>query len=70
MRFLPESDRELFVRDATEALRAATELGSYAGVDLVVEQWRHTAEIWADPELAEVLTSPVDAPAGDPVRRP
>jgi hypothetical protein len=70
VRYLPASDRERLVRDLAEALRTAADLGNYAAFDLTVEQWRHSAEIWADPELAEALTSPVKRPLGKRVRRP
>ena len=36
----------------------------------LVEQWRHTAEVWADPELLATLTSPIDRPDGRPVPEP
>jgi hypothetical protein len=70
VRYLPASDRERLIRDLAEALRTAADLGNYAAFDLTVEQWRHSAEIWADPELAEVLTAPVKRPLGKRVRRP
>lgn len=70
VRYLPSSDRERLVRDLAEALRTAADLGNYAAFDLTVEQWRHSAEIWADPELAEALTAPVKRPLGKRVRRP
>jgi hypothetical protein len=70
VRYLPERDRELFLRDLAEALRTSAELGSYAAFDLTLEQWRHSAEIWADPEAAEALTAPVNEPLDRPARRP
>lgn len=70
VRYLPASDREQFIRDLAEALRTAADLGNYAAFDLTVEQWRHSAEIWADPELAEALTKPVKKPLAKRVPRP
>lgn len=70
VRYLPAEDRQQFVRDAAEALRTAADLGSYAAFDLTVEQWRHSAEVWADPDLAEALTHPVKKPFGKRVVRP
>jgi NADPH2:quinone reductase len=39
-------------------------------LDLLLTQWRHTAEIHADPELAAALAGPFDGPDGGLVPRP
>ena len=44
-----------------ETARAAAEIGNMAHVVPVIEAWRATAEIHADPELYKALTRPLDA---------
>lgn len=53
VRFLPEHETDAFV---TEALRA----GNAATFVAVVGAWKDTAEAYADPELLETLTTPID----------
>ena len=46
-----------------------TELDNFAPLAQLVDEWRATAEIHADPKLARRLRRPI-APAGDLVARP
>jgi hypothetical protein len=69
-RYLPDDDQDLFARDLLHAIQASADLGSYAGVELTVSQWRATAEVWSDPDLAERLGTPVDPPTVIDVIRP
>ena len=69
-RYLPDDDQELFARDLLHSIRASADLGSYAGVELTVSQWRATAEVWSDPDLAERLSTPVVTPTAIDVIRP
>lgn len=68
VRFLPTEDVRAFVLELVEVLRAAESVGNPAPVAQVITEWRHTAEIHADPELVAVLTQdgsdfgPVPAP--------
>lgn len=55
-RFLPADDAELFLSELADILRAAERLDTYAPVLQKVVQWRHTAEVHADPEVRAVLT--------------
>ncbi len=56
VRFLPREDVQAFLVELVDTLRAVEELGSPAPVVQVITEWRHTAEVHADPELFAVLT--------------
>jgi hypothetical protein len=60
--FLPEADFEAFVAELVTVARGATELGNLAPVAVLLTQWRHSAEAFADPVLLEILTR---EPEGD-----
>lgn len=59
LRFLPREDVQAFVLELVDTLRAADSVRNAAPIAQVVTDWRHTAEIWADPELLARLQSPV-----------
>lgn len=67
--FLPTSDRATFVEDFTRIVVAAAELDNFAALALLVDEWRATAEIHADPRLARRLRGPISAD-GKAVTRP
>ena len=50
--FLPTEDVQAFVVELVDTLRAVEELGNFAPAAQVITEWRHTAEVHADPELA------------------
>ena len=54
-RFLPDDDRRQFVTELVQTLRGADDLDNLAPVTQVIVEWRHTAEVHADPELAAAL---------------
>lgn len=56
MRFLPDDDKELFAVEIVQTLEAANSLGTPAPVVQLITEWRHTAEVHADPRLVEILT--------------
>lgn len=56
VRFLPREDVQAFLVELVGTLRAVEELGSPAPVVQVITEWRHTAEVHADPELFAALT--------------
>jgi hypothetical protein len=56
VRFLPMEDVQAFLVELVETLRAVEELDSPAPVVQVITEWRHTAEIHADPDLLATLT--------------
>jgi hypothetical protein len=70
--FLPEEDFELFVTDLISVSRGAADLANLAPVAVLITQWRHTAEVHADPDILAIVTSetegdlgPVPAPPAD-----
>ena len=69
--FLSENDFEAFVAELVVVARGAAELGNLAPVAVLLTQWQHTAEVYADPVLLEILTrepegdlGPVPVPPG------
>ncbi|MGW0891000.1 DUF6247 family protein [Saccharopolyspora sp. NPDC002578] len=57
VRFLPAEDVRAFVVELVETLRAAESVDNHAPVVQVITEWRHTAEVHADPELFSQLTN-------------
>jgi hypothetical protein len=70
MRFLPDEAARDFAAEFAETARAAAELGNMAPVAPVIEAWRATAEVHADPALHKALTMPLDGTDHGPVPRP
>jgi len=69
--FLPEADFDAFVTELVAVAQGAAALGNLAPVAVLLAQWRHSAEVYADPVLLEILTrepegdlGPVPAPPG------
>lgn len=60
--FLPESDIELFLDELIRVVRGAAAVENLAPIATLLTQWRHTAEIYADPALLAILTR---EPEGD-----
>jgi hypothetical protein len=67
--FLPEDDFDTFVRDLVTVAQGAAALGNLAPVAVLLTQWRHSAEVYADPALLEILTREPEGDLG-PVPRP
>lgn len=59
-RFLPEDDQRLFLTEFADTLRAIEDLDNLAPVAHLINEWKHTAEIHADPHLAAILTQDGD----------
>ncbi|MBA4866195.1 hypothetical protein H1V43_33715 [Streptomyces sp. PSKA54] len=55
--YLPAHDVREFSVELVEALGAAAELDNTAAVAQLITEWRHTAEVHADPELYAALTT-------------
>ncbi|MBC6449527.1 hypothetical protein [Actinokineospora xionganensis] len=55
VRFLPREDMQAFVVELVETLEAAGSLGTPAPVVQLIAEWRHTAEVYADPGLLDIL---------------
>ena len=63
--FLPEADVDLFVTELVTVAQGAAELGNLAPVAVLLTQWKHSAEVYADPVLLEILTAgPPEGHAG------
>jgi hypothetical protein len=60
--FLPEADFDAFLTEFVAVAQGAAALGNLAPVAVLLTQWRHSAEVYADPVLLEILTR---EPEGD-----
>jgi hypothetical protein len=60
VRHLPEDARQEFAAEWLDTITAATDLDNNAAVDVLVAEWRSTAEVYADPELYAMLTRKID----------
>jgi len=70
VRHLREEGRKEFAAEWLDALSAGAAMGNNAAVEVVVAEWRSTAEIYADPELFARLTRPLDGTDYGPVPPP
>src|SRR5947207_9255359 len=61
--FLPEDEREEFFEALTSTAAACVELDTFEPLAHLIEGWRATAEIHANPELAELLSVQRRGPA-------
>ena len=66
---MPERDRRLFAEEMSQLMTEAAETDDLAPVEQALREWRVTAEIYEDPELAKRLTEPRSA-YGERVPRP
>ncbi|KOV19780.1 hypothetical protein [Streptomyces sp. XY152] len=57
VRFLPDGAVREFLVEFVETARASTDLGTIEPISQVIAEWKHTAEIYADPELYAALTA-------------
>ncbi len=62
--FLSREELRQFVVELVSTIRAAESIDNPAPVAQVIDAWRHTAEVLADPELAAVLSAPSDEDFG------
>lgn len=72
VRFLPPGDVEQMADEFVATAEAAAAMGNTAAVSQLLAEWRHTAEIHADPDLHRILGTsstgdfgPVTRPAGE-----
>ncbi|MFI6579026.1 hypothetical protein ACIBFB_24835 [Nocardiopsis sp. NPDC050513] len=63
VRFLPPEDVRAFLAELSEMLTSIEELDTNAPVFTLVTQWKHTAEVYADPETLAALTRQRDPDA-------
>lgn len=69
VRFLPAADIDAMADEFVATTEAAAAIGNTAAVSQLLIEWRHTAEIHADPDLHRTLTKQPLADFG-PVPRP
>lgn len=67
---LPEAERKAFILELTQTLLASEDLQNFVPVGQVIREWRATAEIHADPELAKRLRKPISKAHGKQVKPP
>lgn len=67
--FLPPTARERFYAELFECVEGAVELGTLAPVARLLDEWRVTAAVHADPDLARRLHGPLPGD-GATVTRP
>lgn len=60
--FLPERAREEFAVETAETLRACASIGRYTAFADLIEDWRNTAGVWSDPNLAAALQGDISEP--------
>lgn len=61
--FLPDDEREQFFEALTATAAACIEVDTFEPLAHLIEGWRATAEIHANPELAKILNVPRSGPA-------
>ena len=57
VRFLPPEDIATMAAEFVSTADAAASIGNTAAVSQLLTEWRHTAEVHADPELYRALTA-------------
>ncbi|MEQ3549978.1 hypothetical protein WIS52_05805 [Pseudonocardia nematodicida] len=67
---LPDDDRRRFAAEFVRAVSASAELGRWSLLAQVVQEWKATATVHADPALAAELSRPLDAADHGPVPAP
>lgn len=69
LRFLPADAIDELVTEFVDTVPAAAAVNNMAPVSQLLTEWRHTAEVYADPELYAVLSQPHEGDFG-PVPEP
>ncbi|MBO0802847.1 MAG: hypothetical protein J2P25_07200 [Nocardiopsaceae bacterium] len=70
VRHLPDDEKKEFAAEWLDTLSAAADMNNNAAVETLVAGWRATAEVYADPELYEILTREHDKGDYGPVPPP
>jgi hypothetical protein len=55
--FLPEADRDQLLAELIEVAQGSASLRNLGPIAVLLEQWRHSAEIHADMEIYEQVTA-------------
>lgn len=66
--WLPKADRAMCLKELVDNLWACSDAETFAPFVQALTEWRHTAEVWADPELAKRLRAPSDGEGPELVR--
>ena len=69
-KYLPDEERELFLEEFAQELAAAASIEDFRAVAQFLQEWKATAEIHADPELARRLAGPHKITHGGRIPRP
>jgi hypothetical protein len=69
-RYLTETGRANFVINLPAVIQDCDDLGTFAPLEIYLVDWRNTAAVLADPELADRLAQPIPDPIGRPVEAP
>lgn len=64
VRFLPGPAVDAFAIELVDTVHSAAAIDNMAPVSQLLAEWRHTAEVYADSELHEVLTRPHEGDHG------
>src|SRR5262245_38060230 len=68
--FLPPEDIDTLLGELIDTARGAVTLDNLAPIAILLAQWRHSAEIYADPALHTLLTRELDGDLGSVPRPP
>ena len=69
-RYLSGDGRVDFMTRLPAVVDDCEELGTFAPLEIYLAEWRDTAAVLADPELADRLARPIPSPLGKPVDQP
>jgi hypothetical protein len=64
LKFLPAGDLETFILELVDVTRAAAAIDNLSPVAVLLAQWQHTAEVYADPSLLAAVTRGVEGDFG------
>lgn len=64
VRFLPDEAVREFLVELVDTAKASTALGVIDPIATVIAAWKHTAEVYSDPELFAALTADTDEDYG------
>ena len=63
--WMPRGEQVECLSEILTHLAAGAETGTFEPFARAVAEWEHTAEVWADPELAKRLSSDFDGDGGE-----
>jgi hypothetical protein len=62
--FLPDDSVEEFIGELVDVTRGAASIGNLSPIAILLTQWLHTAEVYADPTLLVAVTREVEGDFG------